>query len=256
MAEEVSAVCIQPMFCTAEEQQRREHERLANAHYVEQKTYYMKIMDAQNARGITDVLPMEQIKLQILIMAKPDELSIQSTNGIFTYIKKYSLHIHKSRLTQATQQLEKHQADNIIDILTLRIRQFNDALKTQSTLMIIEQSIRLLSTLYLTIVYYEPNIILKNNMVITVDMDNQVLNQWDVFSTKPFISLIHAAFAKFKENPTCLYLLLTMIQLMNQFNQINFINTYGCLNDLHESIMNDTPDLFPKNNLKLVNFNF
>jgi len=237
--EENSAICIQPIIFSEAERHKQYNEKIHEMHQNERRVYYNKIMAAQHSRGEARQIIEPQLKITIMITKGAEDPSM-----MYTYIKKYSLNIPIIRLEQAKCQFEKHRVDkhekfDIIDVLGKRISHFTEALKSKETLLIIDQTIKLLSSVYLSIIACDSDLALKNGLVISVDQQNYIDCTWDVFSTVPFISLINAAFHKLKENQACLYHLLVMMQLLDSFCKINFINTYECLNSLHEAKMNN-----------------
>jgi hypothetical protein len=257
-----SAICIQPIICSEAEHHKQYNEKIHEMHQNERRVYYNKIMEAQKSRGEAQQINETPLKITIMITRGAEDPSM-----MYTYLKKYSLNIQMIRLEQAKRQLDKHYLDkqqfdklcndnhekiNIIDVLGKRISHFTDALKSKETLLIIDQTIKLLSSVYLSIIVCDPDLGLKNGLVISVDQPHYTDCTWDVFSTVPFISLINAAFSKLKENQACLYHLLVIMQLLDSFGKINFINTYECLNSLHEAKMNNTAVEYKK----LLHLNF
>jgi hypothetical protein len=252
-----SAICIQPIIFSEAEQHKQYNEKIHEMHQNERRVYYNKIMEAQKSRGEAQQINETPLKITILITKGAEDPSM-----MYTYFKKYSLNIQMIRLDQAKRQLDKHGVDkhgvdkhepfDIIDVLSKRISHFTNALKSKETLLIIDQTIKLLSSVYLSIIACDPDLGLKNGLVISVDQQNYTDCTWDVFSTVPFISLINAAFSKLKENQACLYHLLVIMQLLESFGKINFINTYECLNSLHEAKMNNTTVEYKK----LLHLNF
>lgn len=252
--EENSAVCIQPIICSEAEQHKQYNEKIHEMHQNERRVYYNKIMEAQRLRGEAHQINETPLKITIMITKSAEDMP---QSMMYTYIKKYSLNIQMIRLEQAKQQFDKHLNDkhepfNIADTLDKRIGYLTDALKSKETLLIIDQTIKLLSSVYLSIIACDPDLALKNGLVISVDKRHYTDCTWDVFSAMPFISLINAAFSKFKENQAPLYHLLVIMQLLDSFGKINFINTYECLNSLHEAKMNNTTIEYKK----LLHLNF
>jgi hypothetical protein len=252
-----SAICIQPIIFSEAEHHKQYNEKIHEMHQNERRVYYNKIMDAQKSRGEARQINETPLKITIMITRGAEDPSM-----MYTYLKKYSLKIQMIRLEQAKRQLDKHYLDkhcvdkhepfDIIDVLDKRISHFTDALKSKETLLIIDQTIKLLSSVYLSIIACDPDLGLKNGLVISVEQHNYTDCTWDVFSTVPFISLINAAFCKFKDNQAPLYHLLVIMQLLDSFGKINFINTYECLNSLHEAKINNTTVEYKK----LLHLNF
>lgn len=262
-----SAICIQPIIFSEAEQHKQYNEKIHEMHQNERRIYYNKIMEAQKSRGEAQQINETPLKITILITRGAEDPSM-----MYTYFKKYSLNIQMIRLEQAKRQLDKHYLDkhcddkhgvdkhgvdkhepfDIINVLSKRISHFTDALKSKETLLIIDQTIKLLSSVYLSIIACDLDLGLKNGLVISVEQHNYTDCTWDVFSTVPFISLINAAFSKLKENQACLYHLLVIMQLLESFGKINFINTYECLNSLHEAKINNTTVEYKK----LLHLNF
>jgi hypothetical protein len=255
--EENSAICIQPIIFSEAERHKQYNEKIHEMHQNERRVYYNKIMAAQQSRGEARQIIEPQLKITIMITKGAEDPSM-----MYTYIKKYSLNIPMIRLEQTKCQFEKHRVDkqqtdkhekfDIIDVLGKQISHFTEALKSKETLLIIDQTIKLLSSVYLSIIACDSDLALKNGLVISVDQQNYIDCTWDVFSTMPFISLINAAFSKLKDNQAPLYHLLVIMQLLESFGKINFINTYECLNTLHEAKMNNTTVEYKK----LLHLNF
>jgi hypothetical protein len=252
-----SAICIQPIILSEAEQHKQYNEKIHKMHQNERRVYYNKIMEAQKSRGEAQQIHETPLKITIMITRGAENPSM-----MYTYIKKYPLNIPMIRLEQAKLQLDKHHLDkhridnhepfNIINVLDKQISHFTDALKSKETLLIIDQTIKLLSSVYMSIIACDPDLALKNGLVISVEHHNYTDCTWDVFGTVPFISLINAAFSKLKENQACLYHLLVIMPLLDSFCKINFINNYECLNALHEAKMNNTTVEYKK----LLHLNF